>query len=71
LAENIIKFLNRKMGLKGDRYGTTLDWFLENRRSDDPDLHRITIDGKEIQVKYAHARICYDRALRKLARASV
>ena len=26
----------------------------------------ITIDGKEIQVKYEWARICYDRALKKL-----
>lgn len=26
----------------------------------------ITIDGKEIQVKYLHARICYDRTLTKL-----
>ena len=30
----------------------------------------ITLEGKEIQVKYAHARICYDRTLQKLARAS-
>lgn len=26
----------------------------------------IVIDGKEIQVKYEHARICYDRTLKKL-----
>ena len=26
----------------------------------------ITIDGKEIQVKYEHARICYDKTLTKL-----
>ena len=26
----------------------------------------ITIDGKEIQVKYEHARICYDKTLKKL-----
>ena len=28
----------------------------------------ITIDGKEIQVKYEHARICYDKTLRKLSK---
>lgn len=27
----------------------------------------ITINGKEIQVKYLHARICYDKTLKKLA----
>jgi hypothetical protein len=26
----------------------------------------ITINGKEIQVKYEHARICYDKTLKKL-----
>lgn len=26
----------------------------------------IVIDGKEIQVKYEHARICYDKTLKKL-----
>ena len=26
----------------------------------------ITIDGKEIQVKYEHARICYDKTLKRL-----
>lgn len=29
----------------------------------------ITIDGKEIQVKYEHARICYDKTLKKLRAA--
>ena len=28
----------------------------------------ITIDGKEIQVKYEHARICYEKTLRKLSK---
>ena len=28
----------------------------------------ITINGKEIQVKYEHARICYDKTLRKLSK---
>ena len=28
----------------------------------------IVIDGKEIQVKYEHARICYDKTLQKLKR---
>lgn len=28
----------------------------------------IVIDGKEIQVKYEHARICYDRTLKNLKR---
>ena len=26
----------------------------------------ITIDGKEIQVKYEHARICYDKTLKRM-----
>ena len=30
----------------------------------------ITIDGKEIQVKYLHARICYDRTLTKLKKGA-
>ena len=30
----------------------------------------ITIDGKEIQVKYLHARICYDRTLKKLSQGA-
>ena len=28
----------------------------------------ITIDGKEIQIKYEHARICYEKTLRKLSK---
>ena len=28
----------------------------------------ITINGKEIQVKYEHARICYEKTLRKLSK---
>ena len=30
----------------------------------------ITIDGKEIQVKYLYARICYDRTLTKLKKGA-
>lgn len=30
----------------------------------------ITIDGKEIQVKYAYARMCYDRTLTKLKKGA-
>lgn len=30
----------------------------------------ITIDGKEIQIKYLHARICYDRTLTKLKKGA-
>ena len=30
----------------------------------------IIIDGKEIQVKYEHARICYDRTLQKLKKGA-
>ena len=30
----------------------------------------ITIDGKEIQVKYLHARICYDKTLKKLSQGA-
>ena len=29
----------------------------------------IVIDGKEIQVKYEHARICYDKTLKKLKKS--
>ena len=30
----------------------------------------IVIDGKEIQVKYEHARICYDRTLQKFKKGA-
>jgi len=30
----------------------------------------IIIDGKEIQVKYEHARICYDRTLKNLKKSA-
>ena len=30
----------------------------------------IVIDGKEIQVKYEHARICYDKTLKKLKKGA-
>jgi phosphoesterase RecJ-like protein len=30
----------------------------------------ITIDGKEIQIKYLHARICYDKVLTKLKKSN-
>ena len=30
----------------------------------------ITIDGKEIQVKYRHARICYDKTLTRLKKGA-
>ena len=30
----------------------------------------INVDGEEIQVKYLHARICYDRTLKNLKKAS-
>ena len=30
----------------------------------------ITINGKEIQIKYLHARICYDRTLTKLKKGN-
>lgn len=42
---------------------------LEFRGKDSVPFHKsgdITINGKEIQVKYEWARICYDRTLRKL-----
>lgn len=58
-ADEIIQMLNKNMGLKQDSGGyTTLDWFLENRLSDDLDLHRITIDGKEYMI-YSNAD-CYN-----------
>ena len=58
-AQNIIDLLNSAMGLKPDSAGyTTLDWFIENRLSDDPDLHRITVDGKEYMI-YSNAD-CYN-----------
>lgn len=30
----------------------------------------ITLDGKEIQIKYLHARICYDKTLKKLSKGA-
>lgn len=30
----------------------------------------ITLDGKEIQIKYLHARICYDKVLIKLKKSN-
>ena len=42
----------------------------EFRGKDSVPFHKagdITIDGKEIQVKYLHARICYDKTLKKLS----
>lgn len=30
----------------------------------------ITLDGKEIQIKYLHARICYDKVLTKLKKSN-
>jgi hypothetical protein len=30
----------------------------------------IVIDGKQIQVKYEHARICYDTTLKKLKKGA-
>ena len=31
----------------------------------------ITLDGKEVQIKYLHARICYDKTLTKLKNGSI
>lgn len=45
----------------------------EFRGKDNVPFHKagdITIDGKEIQVKYLHARICYDKTLKKLAKGA-
>ena len=30
----------------------------------------IEIDGKQIQVKFLHARICYDKTLKKLSKGA-
>ena len=30
----------------------------------------IVVDGKEIQIKYLHARICYDKTLKKLSQGA-
>ena len=45
----------------------------EFRGKDSVPFHKsgdIVIDGKEIQVKYLHARICYDKTLKKLAKGA-
>ena len=45
----------------------------EFRGKDNVPFHKagdITIDGKEIQVKYLHARICYEKTLKKLAQGA-
>lgn len=50
-CEIISDILNRIMGLERNSEGyTTIDWFIENRSSDDPDLHRITLDGKAYEI---------------------
>lgn len=45
----------------------------EFRGKDNVPFHQagdITIDGKEIQVKFLKARICYDRTLKKLSQGA-
>lgn len=45
----------------------------EFRGKDNVPFHKagdITIDGQEIQVKYLHARICYDKTLKKLSQGA-
>ena len=45
----------------------------EFRGKDSVPFHKagdITIDGEEIQVKYLHARICYEKTLKKLAQGA-
>lgn len=46
----------------------------EFRGKDSVPFHKsgdITINGKEIQIKYRHARVCYDRTLTKLKKQAV
>ena len=45
----------------------------EFRGKDNVPFHQagdITINGKEIQIKYLHARICYDKTLKKLSKGA-
>ena len=45
----------------------------EFRGKDSVPFHKagdIVIDGKQIQVKYLHARICYDKTLKKLSQGA-
>ena len=45
----------------------------EFRGKDNVPFHKagdITIDGKEVQVKFLKARICYDRTLKKLSQGA-
>ena len=45
----------------------------EFRGKDSVPFHKagdIEIDGKQIQVKFLHARICYDKTLKKLAKGA-
>ena len=45
----------------------------EFRGKDNVPFHKagdITINGKEIQIKYLHARICYDKTLKKLSQGA-
>lgn len=54
-AEKIIELLNKNLGLEKDSAGyTTIDWYIENKISDDPDLHRITAGGREYMI-YSNA----------------
>lgn len=54
-AEKIIELLNKNLGLEKDSAGyTSLDWYIENKISDDPDLHRITAGGREYMI-YSNA----------------
>ena len=44
----------------------------EFRGKDNVPFHKggdIVVDGEEIQIKYLHARICYDKTLKKLKKA--
>lgn len=46
---------------------------MEFRGKDNVPFHEsgdITIDGREIQIKYLHARICYDKTLTKLKKGA-
>ena len=45
----------------------------EFRGKDNVPFHKagdITINSKEIQIKYLHARICYDKTLKKLSKGA-
>ena len=73
-------YINKRGELKHRNKGVMFEklvyeWFGQEFRGKDSvpfwEAGDITIDGKEIQVKYEYARICYDKALTKLKKGNI